>query len=58
MKSVVLVQCQTASDRSRTQSRFPEFGNSGDLAGQLSALIALQAVHVIAHLVDEAHDLV
>ena len=58
MKSVVLVQCQHASDRTRTQSRFPVFGNSGDLAGQLSALIAVLAVHIIANLVDEAHDLV
>lgn len=58
MKSVVLVQCQTASDRTRTQSRFPVFVNSGDLAGQLSVLIALLGVHVIANLVDEAHDLV
>lgn len=56
--SLVLVQCQHTIDRTRSQSRFPEFGNSGDLAGQFSALIAFQAAHIVVNLVDETHDLV
>ena len=54
----IFVERQHGCHCARSQSRLPVLVDRWNRSGQLAALLALLAVHIIVDLIDKAHDLV